>query len=321
MRPPQPPAWVESQHTHGSARCTAYTDAARRQWRVGHYDSPHPPDGVALLRKVVRYAEQNTPGPNGNGHPQTAPRIVGPMEASTWRPYRFVVDWNTAQEERERPAFLFEPTHPRRYVEEWREAGFTPVATYLSSWCPDTAVRDPRMQRVNQRLHRTGVCTRPMALDRFEAELSAVHALSLEAFAQNPFYTPISRQAFIDLYTPVRHQIAPELVLLAEHQDGLAGYVFATPDAAQAARGEAIDTLIVKTVAVRPGRAYAGLGQWLVEQVQLAGHAMGLRHAVHALMHESNASTRLSEHYAKPFRRYALFGRPLGAEDNAGAGR
>jgi hypothetical protein len=34
---------------------------------------------------------------------------------------------------------------------------------------------------------------------------------------------------------------------------------------------------------------------------------------IHALMHESNNSLNLSGHYARPFRRYALFARDLKA--------
>jgi hypothetical protein len=38
---------------------------------------------------------------------------------------------------------------------------------------------------------------------------------------------------------------------------------------------------------------------------------MGFRRAIHALMHETNVSRRLSDRYARTMRRYALFSRPL----------
>ena len=73
----------------------------------------------------------------------------------------------------------------------------------------------------------------------------------------------------------------------------------------------AIDTLIVKTLAVRPGRAYAGLGAWLLAEVHRSARQLGYTRAIHALMHESNRSKNLSAHYAQPLRRYALFSKKL----------
>jgi L-amino acid N-acyltransferase YncA len=74
-----------------------------------------------------------------------------------------------------------------------------------------------------------------------------------------------------------------------------------------------VDTVIVKTVAVLPGRRLAGLGNVLVARCQQAARALGFRRAIHALMHESNNSRNLSAHYAKPFRRYTIFARDLEA--------
>ena len=40
---------------------------------------------------------------------------------------------------------------------------------------------------------------------------------------------------------------------------------------------------------------------------------LGYMRAIHALMHEQNASRNLSRQYAHPMRGYALFGKALGA--------
>ena len=73
-----------------------------------------------------------------------------------------------------------------------------------------------------------------------------------------------------------------------------------------------LGTLVVKTLAVRPDRAYAGLGALLLGHVHRNAAAMGLRRAVHALMHVSNQSRALSGHWrARQIRRYALFARVL----------
>jgi predicted N-acetyltransferase YhbS len=100
-------------------------------------------------------------------------------------------------------------------------------------------------------------------------------------------------------------------VIFAEHEGRTVGFVFGIPNLAQAQRGQAIDTVVVKTVAVLPGRTYAGLGNVLVAHCQQAARKLGFRRVIHALMHESNNSLNLSGHYAKPFRRYTLYSHPL----------
>jgi GNAT superfamily N-acetyltransferase len=105
--------------------------------------------------------------------------------------------------------------------------------------------------------------------------------------------------------------LRPELVLLAEHAGRPVGYVFVVPDLLAAQRGEPVTTVIVKTLAVLPGRAYAGLGAVLLAEVHAAARRLGFRRAMHALMHETNTSRNLSAHYAATIRRYALFLRRL----------
>ncbi len=277
------------------ARCALW-DGGGGPGRIGHYAAVRCDAGAAVLERAAADAAK-----------RGIRELVGPMNGSTWRSHRFII------ERGERPAFLFEPDHPDRYVADWHAAGFEPIAEYISAWCDDTSRRDPRLNRVRQRLGEAGLRIRPIDVNRFDRELEAIHALSLDAFAENYLYTPIDLAAFQALYEPLRERIVPDLVLLAERNDELVGYAFTIPDYAQAARGQAVDTLIVKTVAVRPGRQSAGLGQLLMEEAQLAGRRLGLRHAIHAFMHASNISTRMSGHYATPFRRYALFGRRTGA--------
>jgi GNAT superfamily N-acetyltransferase len=107
--------------------------------------------------------------------------------------------------------------------------------------------------------------------------------------------------------------VRPELVLLAERCGRAIGFLFAVPDMCQGRRGEAIDTVIIKTVAVLPDRSHAGLGGLLVARGHEIARSLGYTRAIHALMHETNTSRNISRHYARTMRRYALFGRTLRA--------
>ncbi len=128
---------------------------------------------------------------------------------------------------------------------------------------------------------------------------------------RSPGTTPLAMKVAPGAVMVFVSRVRPELVLLAEHAGQPVGYVFTVPDYAQAARGEKVTTVIVKTLAVLPGRQHAGLGAWLLAEVHAAARGLGFTRAIHALMHETNKSRNLSAHYAKTIRRYTLFSKRL----------
>lgn len=230
---------------------------------------------------------------------------VGPMDGNTWRRYRFVTDAGTE------PPFLLEPTNPPEWPAWWRAAGFEPLAEYYSTATQDLATRDERLTSVAARMAAAGVTIRSIDPSQFEAELGRIYDVSVISFQENYLYTPLPREEFVSLYRAVQARMRPELVLLAEQAGRPVGYVFAMPDLAEAQRGEPVKTIIVKTLAVLPGRAYAGLGALLLDLVHRAAQGLGFTRAIHALMHETNKSRNLSAHYAQMIRRYTLFSRRL----------
>jgi GNAT superfamily N-acetyltransferase len=148
---------------------------------------------------------------------------------------------------------------------------------------------------------------RPLALERFEEELRAIYHLSCKSFVDNFLFTPLSEAEFMANYRAVRPHLHAELVLMAECASELIGYLFAIPDLNQRLRGEAIDTCIVKTLAVVPGRRWAGLGSVLVAECHRIARQLGFRRAIHAPMHDSNRSRSISAHYSQTMRGYTLF--------------
>ncbi len=233
---------------------------------------------------------------------------IGPMDGCTWRRYRVLTERGTE------PPFFMEADNPPDWPDHFRAAGFRDLARYFSALCTDLSYADPRLDRVAPRMEQAGVRIRAIDPARFEEELAAIHRLSLVSFRDNFLYSPISEAEFIAQYRPILPKLRPELALLAERQGRLAGFLFAVPDLFQALRGEPVDTVILKTAAVLPGREFAGLGNLLVARCHAAAAALGYRRAVHALMHESNESRSVSAHYGTPFRGYTLYSRLLSRE-------
>ena len=189
---------------------------------------------------------------------------VGPINGTTWQSYRLVT------ERGDRPPFVMEPTHPDFYLAAWERAGFRPLAEFHSARMPPQTEGDPRIERVESRLGTLGVRIRNIDTDSFEEDLARIHEVSLVSFSGNFLYTPIPLEGFLDLYRPHRSKIRPEFIWIAEQAGRGVGFCFCLPDLNQAARGEPIDTLVVKTLATLPDRAYAGLGLLLTQSAHRA---------------------------------------------------
>jgi GNAT superfamily N-acetyltransferase len=230
---------------------------------------------------------------------------IGPVDGNTWQRYRFIT------ERGDEPPFFLEPDNPDDWPALWSAAGFAPLAHYCSSLNASLANADPCLPMLAQKLHDAGFLIRSLEAEHFEEELRRVHALSLISFRANLLYSPISEADFLEQYRDMRRFVRPDMCLLAEKASELAGYMFALPDLLQGQRGEPLNTVIVKTMAVHPDHGGIGLGTFLMGRCQEAARQAGFTRAIHALFHESNRSGRISSHTARVFRRYTLFARPL----------
>ena len=229
---------------------------------------------------------------------------VGPIDGSTWRSYRFVVERGEA------PPFLLEPNHPAEWPSHFADAGFAPWETYVSAITTDLEAVDPVAMRARACLAAGGLTIRSLDPSAIDAEMRRIHALALDSFRENILYSPIALDEFRRQQLRLLPVIRPELVLLAEQEGTLVGFVLAVPDG-PVRDAAATGTLVLKTLAVAPHMRHRGLGGVLVAEVQQRAAALGFDRTIHALMHERNPSTRISDRYARVFRRYALFAREL----------
>lgn len=230
---------------------------------------------------------------------------VGPMNGSTWRSYRLVTWSNGA------PPFFMEPSNPDAYPGYFRTAGFYDYEKYMSDFEGDMA-RTELPAAVARKNASAGIVVRGFDNADFYGELKRIYDVSCVSFRANPLYMDIDAQSYARQYSPFFGKVPEKLVLLAERGNELVGFLFAIPDFAQAARGEAIDTVIFKTIAVRPEVLHLGLGALLVDKVRNNAMDIGFKNAVYALMHQANTSRKTSARtVAVPLREYTLFARRL----------
>lgn len=261
---------------------------------IGHYavrDS-------SAARRLLQHACEQLAG-------QGCSLAVGPMDGNTWRRYRLLTERGSES------VFFLEPDNPDDWPGHFRDLGFRPLAHYFSSVISELGRQDPRIEQVANRLHAQGIRIRAVDPDRVQEDLRRIYAISISSFRKNFLFMPIDEAEFVTQYRNILPLARPELILLAEQRGVPIGFLFAIPDLLQAQRGQAVDTVVLKTLAVLPDRAHAGLGSLLVAHCHGTALSLGYTRAIHALMHESNPSRNIRRDCAQTIRRYTLFARSL----------
>lgn len=291
-----------------AARCSLWWTHAPRHagYRIGcigHYAAQERRAAAALLDHACR--DLAAAGRN---------LAIGPLDGNTFRSYRFVT--RRSFDGPPHPPFFLEPDNPDAWPADFTAAGFTPFGEYYSA-LTDLNAPDARLEQAESSLNEHGIVVRPLDPTAFTAELTRLYDVIMVSFSRAVLFSPIRRDEFMAQYAPLQGVLIPELMLLAEQEGRLVSFLLILPDLAQAQRGEAVDTVILKTAAVLPEMGGVGLGGALVALGQEKARQMGFRHAIHALMHASNLSRKISAHYAQPMRQYTLFARPLNGGEQA----
>lgn len=224
-----------------------------------------------------------------------ADRIVGPMDGDTWHRYRLNVG------PFDQPPFPLEPWNPPYHQRLWEDSGWRPAESYSSKWIDDVGPILPVLDDASARSRTAGVTIRSLDPARLREELTVVHRLSSEIFADAPFYSPIALEDFFALYDGAGAMMDPDLVVFARGPDGREiGFVFAYAD-------PALPAVHYKTIGVLRGWRSAGVAAALARHVYANALRKGRPQGNHALMRDDNRSQALDAGHGRVFRRYILY--------------
>jgi GNAT superfamily N-acetyltransferase len=268
---------------------------AHRVGAIGHYSATNDRAAEILLSRAIDRLRS-----------AGCTYAIGPMDGNTWRRYRFVTDAGLE------PAFFLEPQNPLEWPQQFVVAGFSPIATYCSAINFDLARPARRYGRTDTKLRSSGVVVRSLRIEEVHCYLPRIYRLCCVAFPNNFLFADIAENDFIRLYNRILTVLRPELVIVAEQQTELVGFLFSVPDILRQSSGVPTDTFIIKTVAVLPRHELAGLGAIMVELAQQIGKHLGFARCIHALMDDRNTlACNISNSYARTMRRYTLYGKDL----------
>jgi GNAT superfamily N-acetyltransferase len=250
----------------------------------------------ALLEMAVAWLRDNG-----------ARRIVGPIDFSTWYGYRFRDGAGDG-----RDPHLLEPVTADHAIAQWERFGFVRDETYFSAEIADPREQMEASDALVKELVGQGWRIRQLRMREWDELIGQAHAMSMDEFRRQPYFTPITLEDFRKMYEPFRTGVDPRYVLTAWSPEGeFAGYVFGVRDLGRAQRAlqaggirgkvaalrEAwsADTIMVKTICVaKPFRQF-GISIFLQAPLYRTALDTGHTRICNMLMHGNNRSRMLTE--------------------------
>lgn len=279
-----------------AARCSVWADSlpdldGQKTGAIGHFAATNSLAAISVLRAARNELKR-----------LGCKTVVGPIDGTTWRPYRLVTRAGQL------PPFFLEPENPATWPRYFEAAGFAPIARYVSEINDDIVSNRPGTGSLRAQFAQRGISIRALKPDAAEQALNEIYDIAVASFQEAFLYTPLDREAFLSIYRSLLPRLSPELVLIARHAERPVGFVFAIPDWRQAQDASSIDTIVIKTIAILPQPAYRGLGRVLIDSLLDNAQELGYRRAISALMHVANRSQKISADCAGPMREYTLYG-------------
>ena len=228
--------------------------------------------------------------------------LIGPMNGSTYENYRLANEHNA-------PPFFLEFHYHDYYNCQFERASFASIARYYTNIDTDLIFDRAETLEKEREFARKGVTIRRIDLTRYAEELTRIRVFNDLAFKDNFLYAPISQEAFLAKYLPVRDLLHPEFTLIAEDAAGnLVGYYFCLDDLLNKTE----KSLIVKTLARHPDPEWKGLGHVMGNIVYRGAIPQGYRSILHALIYEEGTANALTQNFSgHNYRNYLLYGKKI----------
>ena len=224
--------------------------------------------------------------------------VIGPMDGSSWKTYRYVT------EGLEHGPFLFEPFFLPYYPEQWRAAGFSELMCYASNLAYIDESHRNDFTAAQKAFESNGLVFRTLDVSDQDAELRRLAKFNLKAFQSAFLFSEITEAEFMLNNQKTMAFLLPKLVHLVLDGDEICGMILAYPDLLDP-DGK---TAVVKTLARLPGARYRGLGDLLCDKIVASLLDAGFQKMIHALMRVGNDSlVNSSKFWGEGYKRYTLF--------------
>ncbi len=202
-------------------------------------------------------------------------RVIAPVDFDNWFPYRFRIDDGDSR------IFEWEPVNPPEYVQALEDNGFEIVDRYHSTCIGNLAGFLARTESSYQSAIAAGFEFRPFDEPPLPEDLTSLYRISIESFADNFLFEPISQEQFLALYVGIVDKRKEGLSYFVVDPDGReVGFLFAFLEE----WGGPTSAIIMKSIAVLPEARGQGLSSALTYVTAKAGVEHGAGCVVTALI-------------------------------------
>lgn len=282
-----------------TARCSLWIEpgierikaSAKKTGFIGHYAATEDSAGEELLDFAEFELKKRGCG-----------TAIGPVDGSTWKRYRLVTQSSGEK------YFPLEPVNPLKWNQHFLNAGYSVAQNYGSSINRDLSTVDPEARAIKAAFRKAGVRLRSLNMENLLSDLQGIHQVTMSAMKSNFLFSPIEQSNFVREYGRLASMSDPDLVVIAELDNQIVGYLFAYPDPNAAPE---TPRLIMKTIARLPDEKLKGLGRLLFQEVHARAHEKGFNEAIHALYARGNRANGICDKYGETFRNYAVYGKNL----------
>jgi hypothetical protein len=227
--------------------------------------------------------------------------LIGPMNGSTWHRYRIT-------KPNEIKPFFLDNYHKSWYYDQFISNGYSAISKYYSTKIENLDVSYDRIDNSENRFKEKGVIVRPLDINNYNSELNLIYSVCIESFKTNFLYTPIAFEEFSKMYIKVQKFIDPDFVYIAEDSAKIPkGFVFAINNLYEKEK----QSIVLKTVAIKPEQAIKGLGTILVGKIHQKAYEKNYDEVIHPLMYQDNISRHIFSDHAEPIHTYVLFGKNI----------
>lgn len=226
--------------------------------------------------------------------------IVGPMNGNTWKKYR-TLTYTTDE-----PEFILENVNPIEHNQIFEKANFEKLYTYTSTKGKiDDYVKSKYEAKLEEKIREQNINIRTFNKNNYIEDLKKIYEVAKPSFFKNPFYTPISKEDFLEQYIPYVSMFDEDLILIAEKDNNPVGFVFALPNFDK-------ETIVVKTGVVLDEYQKLALGNTILSTLHDRAKEKGYKNWIFAFMYQNNTSQKSAKrHNTKLIREYALYGKNI----------
>ena len=220
---------------------------------------------------------------------QRVKQIIGPVDFSTWFPYRFRLD------DGDERIFAWEPVNPPEYAGLLEAAAFAVADQYSSTAFGDLSAVINKLEPACRHALEAGYSFREFGRAEIDADLPALYRISLDAFRDNYLFEPISEALFAQLYVNIADKEKDNASWFVIDPDGEeVGFLYAFVDQWRQA-GHMETAVVLKSAAVAAAARGRALSNALIYLALTEGLRMGAEYAISALVR----SGIQSESYAR----------------------